>query len=419
MNIALIGAGIVGVTTAYELAADGHQVTVFERCGAVAEEASFASGGLISPTCLTPWADTHTASRVLRQWWSPLNPQHLGPHIGPRQVSWMWRWWRAGRPESQTLNRDRLLQLALYSRQRLQHLRTDLALDYEHSTGCLVMLRDAQDLARAQATQSWWREVGLPFHELSPEQTRRLEPGLNPDTTFAGALLLPEDEAGNCRQFAMLLRNEALRLGVKFEFQTSVLGLEAGQRPTLQTRSAGSQPQQRSFDACVVCAGSASADLLRPLGLKIPLLGVHGYSVSAQVREPLNTPRSAVWDAQRQVSITRLGQRVRVAGGFELGHNAQDKRSAPLRELYQVLQDWFPGAATLSSGVQEWKGSQAMLPDGPPLIGASGLPGVWLNLGHGASGWALSCGSARALADTMSGRSAAIDLSGHAMERYA
>lgn len=418
MNIALIGAGIIGVTTAYELAADGHQVTVLERRGAVAEEASFATGGLISPTCQTPWTGAPEARRVLRQWWNPLHAQHLGPRLGARELGWMWRWWRAASPEAQVAQRAPLLALARYSQQRQQRLRHELALDYEHSAGCLVMLRDADDLARAQAMQAWWREVGLPFHELGPEQTRRLEPGLNPDTELAGALLLPEDEAGNCRQFALLMRNEALRLGAQFDFQTTVTHIEPGPRVTLHTRDARGPSQQRSFDACVVCAGAPSADLLRPLGLKLPLMGVHGYSVSAQVREPLNAPRSALWDAQRQISISRLGQRIRVAGGFELGRASDDKRSAALRELYQVLQDWFPGAAALSSGVQEWKGSQALLPNALPLIGASGVPGVWLNLGHGSRGWALSCGSARALADGLSGRAPEVDLSNCSIEHH-
>ena len=155
MNIALIGAGIIGVTTAYELAADGHQVTVFERCGAVAEEASFATGGLISPTCQTPWTGAPTARRVLRQWWNPLHAQHLGPRLGARQLGWMWRWLRAARTNAQTTQREPLLALARYSLQRQQRLRSDLALDYEHSTGCLVMLRDADDLARACSVALW------------------------------------------------------------------------------------------------------------------------------------------------------------------------------------------------------------------------------------------------------------------------
>jgi D-amino-acid dehydrogenase len=156
---------------------------------------------------------------------------------------------------------------------------------------------------------------------------------------------------------------------------------------------------------------------LRPLGVKIPLAAVYGYSVSATVREPLNAPRSAVMDERYKVAIARLGNRVRVGGGAELGGRPERQRKDALQTLYKVLQDWFPGAAVLSSGVQTWKGARPMLPDGPPLLGASGIPGLWLNCGHGASGWALGCGSARALADLVAGRSPELALDGFGIER--
>jgi D-amino-acid dehydrogenase len=147
------------------------------------------------------------------------------------------------------------------------------------------------------------------------------------------------------------------------------------------------------------------------------MVAVHGYSVSAPIREPLNAPRSAVMDERYKVAISRLGQRVRVAGSAELGGSLEHKRVSSLRTLYKVLHDWFPGAAQFSGGVQEWKGARPMLPDGPPILGASGVPGVWLNLGHGSSGWALSCGSARALADLVAQRTPALDLEGLGVER--
>lgn len=165
----------------------------------------------------------------------------------------------------------------------------------------------------------------------------------------------------------------------------------------------------------VVCAGLASAALLRPLGIKIPMAAVYGYSISAAIREPLNAPRSALMDERYKVAISRLGNRVRVAGSAEIGGAPDKKRAASVQTLYKVLQDWFPGAAlTTSTGasVQEWKGARPMLPDGPPIIGASGLPGLWLNLGHGSSGWALSCGSARAVADLVGGKTPAIAMNG-------
>ena len=204
-----------------------------------------------------------------------------------------------------------------------------------------------------------------------------------------------------------MIKSEAMRLGVKFEFNSPVGQLSPGPRPALSTRN---ETTPRPFDAIVLCTGADAHTLIKPLGLKIPLLGIHGYSVSANVREPLNAPRSVVSDERHRVSIARQGQRVRVAGGAELGYRQDDKRSAALRTLYQVLQDWFPGAASMSAGVQEWKGSRPMMPDGIPLLGASGVPGIWLNLGHGDNGWALSCGSARLLADTLAGQGPELDL---------
>jgi D-amino-acid dehydrogenase len=149
---------------------------------------------------------------------------------------------------------------------------------------------------------------------------------------------------------------------------------------------------------------------------------VYGYSISAPIRESMNAPRSALMDERYKVAITRLGNRVRVAGSAEIGGSLLKKRPAAIQTLYKVLHDWFPGAAriaTTGAAVQEWKGARPMLPDGPPLIGATGVPGVWLNLGHGSSGWALSCGSARVLADLMAGRAPEVDIDGLGVERLA
>jgi D-amino-acid dehydrogenase len=232
---------------------------------------------------------------------------------------------------------------------------------------------------------------------------------------------LPDDEVGNCRQFALLLKNEAQTSGVNFEFNTAVEPLNPAAPTRLQVWLLGEDaPVQRQFDAVMICSGVDSADLLRPLGLQIPLAPVYGYSISAPIREPLNAPRSGVMDERFKVAISRLGNRVRVAGSAEIGGLPGKKRPAALQTLYKVLHDWFPGAAALAgtgAGVQEWKGARPMLPDGPPLLGASGIPGVWINLGHGSSGWTLACGSARVVADLISGRNAEIDIEGLGVER--
>jgi D-amino-acid dehydrogenase len=150
------------------------------------------------------------------------------------------------------------------------------------------------------------------------------------------------------------------------------------------------------------------------------LAPVHGYSISAPIREPLNAPRSGVMDERFKVAISRLGNRVRVSGSAEIGGSTDRKRPGAIQTLYKVLHDWFPGAAQLANtgaAVQEWKGARPMLPDGPPLIGATGIPGVWINLGHGSSGWALACGSARVVADLMAGRAPEVDVEGLGVER--
>lgn len=414
MKIAIVGAGIIGVTTAYELATDGHEVTVFERHGAAAEETSFANAGVVAPGYVTPWAAPGMPGKVLGHLLRRHAPVKVGLPLTAGELGWMWKWWRACKLEVYTANRARMQRLAFYSRQRLHQITADLKLDYDRSDGYMVLLRTEKDRALVQPSLQVLRDAGVSFQELGPDEACKVEPALNPDTTFAGAIHLGEDEVGNCRQFALLLKDEARRLGARFEFNTTVAQIAAS--PSTAISIVG-EATPRIFDAVVICAGMASATLMRPLGLKLPLAAVHGYSVSAQIREPLNAPRSAVMDEHYKVAISRLGQRVRVAGSAEIGGEATALRASSLQTLYKVLHDWFPGAAQLANGVQEWKGARPMLPDGPPVIGPSGLPGIWLNLGHGSSGWALSCGSARALADLVGSRTAEIDLEGMGVER--
>ncbi len=414
MKIAIVGAGIVGVTTAYELAVDGHEVTVFERRGTAAEETSFANAGLVAPGYVTPWAAPGMPRKVLGHLMSRHAPVKLGSGLGAPELAWMWRWWRACKLETYLANRARMQRLAFYSRQRLHQITADLKLEYDRSDGYMVLLRSEKDRELTRPGLQVLRDAGVKFREIGPDEARKVEPALNPDTDFAGAIHLPDDEVGNCRQFALLLKDEARRLGAVFEFNTNVARVSADPKPTL---TVAGEAAPRTFDAVVMCAGLASAALLRPLGLKLPLVAVHGYSVSAHIREPLNAPRSAVMDERYKVAISRLGLRVRIAGSAEVGGSPTTMRAASLQTLYKVLHDWFPGAAQLSAGVQEWKGARPMMPDGPPLIGPSGLPGIWLNLGHGSSGWALACGSARALGDLMAQRAPEVDLEGLGIER--
>lgn len=414
MKIAVIGAGIVGITTAYELALDGHEVTVFERRLAAAEEASFANGGIMAPGYTAPWAAPGMPMKIARHLLSQHAPVRFSWPLKFSELGWMWKCLRACKSGAYAANRTRMQRLAFYSRDRLHQISANLRLDYDHSQGYLVLLRAEKELALMQPSLQVLRDAAYPFKQLTPDEARKVEPALNPDTPFHGAIHLPQDEVGNCRQLALLFKNELQRLGAELRFSTTVEKIDAANGMALWI--AGETVPQ-SFDHVVLCAGVDSARLLQPLGLKIPLAAIHGYSVSATVREELNAPRSAIMDERYKIAIARLGNRVRVAGSAEIGGVPGKQRTDAIQTLYKVLHDWFPGAATLSHGVQVWKGSRPMLPDGPPLLGASGVPGLWLNLGHGSSGWTLSCGSARAVADLIDGKMPEIDLEGLGVKR--
>jgi len=421
VRIAIIGAGIVGVTSAHELASDGHEVTVYERHAGVASETSFANAGVIAPGYVTPWAAPGMPLKVLRHMFGRHAPVRFGGANVLGQLPWIWRWWRACRPAVYQANRGRLYQLARYSSQRLHALTLALDLEYEQARGVLVLLRSTRDLTQAQASLRMLGELQVAFELLDAAQCHQVEPGLNPAMPLHAGISLPQDEVGNCRQFAHLIKAQAQAHGGRFLFQHEVLSLSPGASPRLLVRDlAGATQAEAAFDAVLLCTGHQSARLLKPLGLSLPIAPVYGYSVTAPLSQselPTSLgPRGAVMDEKYKVAISRLGQRIRVAGSAELGGAPGRMNDAALRTLYRVLDDWFPGAARLSQA-SAWKGARPMLPDGPPVLGQSRSPGIWLNLGHGSSGWALSCGSARLVADLMGGREPAIDIDGLGPQR--
>lgn len=410
MKIAIVGAGIAGVTTAYELASDGHEVTVFERRNAAAEEASFAPDGLLAPYLLNPWA-VPGFGHPLRITGSQATLRLAGG-LGRANLNWLWRWRGAARQHSAPAGA--LERLAQYSLARLSAIATQHELDFEASEGRLVLLRSEPERLALQPALQVLRDAGVTALEIDAEAARKAEPGLSPETPLAGAIHLPGAWSGNCRLFAQLLRHGTQGSGVHFAFGSAVQRIGTGPAGVvLQGES-----ELRRFDAVVLCAGMASASLLPSGSLGLPMTAVYGYSVSAPLRESTHAPRASVVDLAQQISITRLGHRVRIAGGAELAGGDAEHHTPTLQRLYRTLNDWFPGGAQLSAGLQVWRGARTMLPDGAPVIGASGIPGLWLNTGHGAGGWALACGSARAVADLIAQREPEIPLDGLGLRRF-
>ncbi len=418
----------MGIACAHELSQDGHEVTVFERRSTVAEEASFANGALIAPGWTAPWAHDHR--RLAWPWSASGVGLQLSRLPSGGEWSWLWQWRRASQGSRMLSNHAQIHRWVRYSQERQQAITDRYQFEHDRSHGMLVLLRSEPEAAVAEAPLQQLRDLGLTPKMLSADEARALEPALNAETPLHGAVELGGEAVANCREFAVLLRAQTQRMGCRFEFNTIVSRIEpqlnAGVNLTLThtaSHPSGENPNDTAqrFDAVLVCAGVAAAGMLSPLGLKLPMQSVVGHSLSAAVREPMDAPQSAVLDARYGISIARLGQRVRVAGGAEWGGKSGPPSKAGLQRLYRALSDWFPGAVRLggpAGSVQEWRGVQATLPDGMPLIGASRLPGIWLNLGHGQAGWSVACGAARALADRIEGRAPDIDLATCSPQRY-
>jgi D-amino-acid dehydrogenase len=344
--------------------------------------------------------------------------------------SWLWQWRQAQKGPHLAAVQEQIHRLVRYNQERLQAITDQYQLEHDRSHGMLVLMRSEQDTRLAQAPLQQLRDLGLPVKTLTADEARGLEPALSTETAMHSAVELGGEAVANCREFAVLLRAQAQQSGCHFEFNTIVSRVDAltpagFQLELVHTASHpnndGAPARPQRFDAVVMCTGAASAGLLAPLGLKVPLQTVRGHSLSAAVREPMDSPQSAVLDARLGVSIARLGQRVRVAGGREWGRESSTPSKAGLQRLYRALSDWFPGAVRLggpAGNVQEWCGAQATLPDGAPLIGASRVPGLWLNMGHGPCGWSMACGSARVLADQVGGRTPELTLVQCSPQRY-
>lgn len=461
MRIAVIGAGITGITSAIELAEAGHAVTVIERCDAVAEGSSFAHAGLLTAGLVSP-----AAAPGLRRWLLRGLRHHDAalrwrPGLDPALYRWLWRWWGAS-SHSHDADVRAMTELAMLSLRQLDHRSQRLGLVSERSTGVLVLLRHDRELAAAHRHAQMLRALGWPVHELTAKACLAVEPHLHTDG-LAGALHLPDDGVGNCRQMAQLLREHAEQaLGVQFRFGTEVTALQPGapqvtlalaprpradptggrgpaalrgtaasavtgamtdaaaDTPAGSADFARTEPQwrepDRRFDAVVWCAG-ADTGLLDGIGLRLPLQPVWGHAVTFRLRPDSLPLRSAVVDASAGVTLSRLGERLRVTGGFALGTPTQLTEDAAVAPLYAALDRWAPHAAE-RRGAQLWRGARPMLPHGPPVVGASGRPGLWLNLGHGAHGWTLASGCARLLAEQIGGLTPSIDPAPFAIGRW-
>lgn len=415
-RVVVLGAGVIGVTTAYYLAQAGCQVTVIDRQPGPALETSFANAGEISPGYASPWASPDVPLKAPKWLIMQHAPLILKPKLDPAMARWLLQMLGNCTASRYAVNKSRMVRLAEYSRDKLIDLRRTTGLTYDERTqGTLQVFRKQAQLDGVAKDVEVLKATGVPFEVLDRAGCVKAEPGLSAARDqIVGGLRLPGDETGDCYKFTVGLAKLAEGLGVRFQWRTAIKSIDrVGGRVVGVQTDAG----MIEADVFVLALGSYSPSLVRDLDLRVPVYPVKGYSITAPIVEPTCAPESTLLDESFKIAITRLGDRVRVGGMAEIsGFNlALDTRRR--RTLEHSLNTLFPGAADVSAA-SFWSGLRPMTPDGTPIIGATSLDNLYLNTGHGTLGWTMACGSARVLSDQIIGRQPEIEAADLALARY-
>ncbi len=416
MHVAVLGAGVIGTSIAYYLARAGHRVTVLERQSAAGLETSFANAGEVSPGYSAPWAGPGVPVKAVK--W--LLMQHRPLVIWPLADWAMWRWGLSMlancNARAYDVNKSRMVRLAEYSRDCLRQLRAETGIGYDdRAQGTLQLFRTGKQLDSTSADIEILRRFGVLFEALDRDGCIAHEPALaRVREKFVGGLRLPGDETGDCFKFTQKLAAMAAELGAEFRYgaQVTRLAATAGRIDGVATSSGAA-----IADAYVLALGSYSPLLARPLGLKLPVYPVKGYSITVPITDCTGAPESTVMDETHKVAVTRLGSRIRVGGTAELAGYNLTLREARRATLEHVVTDLFPAGGDVARA-EFWTGLRPMTPDGTPIIGPTRYPNLYLATGHGTLGWTMATGTGRVLADLVSGRQPEIDLDGLTLARY-
>ncbi len=416
MRVAVLGAGVVGVASAWYLAASGHEVEVIDRASGPAEETSFANAGQVSPGLSAPWAGPDTPRKAFVWLAMRHSPLVIRPRPDPALLAWLARFLANCNESAYARNKSRMVRLAEYSRDRLRDLRHTTGITYDdRQCGLLQLFRTQRQMEDAARDTEVLECAGVAHRILDRAGCLAHEPGLaHARSPFAGGLLLPGDETGDARLFTRNLAALAERAGVRFRFNTAIRRFHADAQTI-----AGVETDQGlvTADRYVVALGSYAPLLLRPLGIRLPVYPVKGYSLTLPVTDDSAAPRSTIMDETYKIGITRLGDRIRVGGTAELAGYSRRLREARRRTLVHSLSDLFPRGGDLSAA-SFWTGLRPMTPDGPPVIGPTRYRNLWLNAGHGTLGWTMACGSGALIADLLSDRRPNIDYDDLSIARY-
>ena len=416
MRVVVLGSGVVGVTSAWYLRQQGHEVTVIDREPDAALETSAANAGQISPGYAAPWAAPGVPLKAIKWMFQRHAPLAISLDGSGFQLKWMWQMLRNCDTRHYMENKGRMVRLAEYSRDCLKALRASTGIAYEgRQGGTLQLFRTEQQYENAAKDIAVLEDAGVPYQLLESHRLAEVEPALaDVAHKLTGGLQLPNDETGDCQLFTQRLARMAAEAGVVFRYNTPVdrLLYEGNQIYGVQCGA-----EVVKADAYVMAFGSYSTAMLKGI-VDIPVYPLKGYSLTIPIAEESGAPMSTVLDETYKIAITRFDSRIRVGGMAEIvGFNTALLQ--PRREtLEMVVRDLYPRGGHVEQATF-WTGLRPMTPDGTPIVGRTPYKNLWLNTGHGTLGWTMACGSGQLISDLISGRTPAIPFDDLGVARYA
>ena len=410
MRVLVLGAGLIGVATAWYLRRAGHDVTVIDRQPAAGMETSFANGGQISVSHPEPWANPGAPLQMLRWLGREDAPLLVRPRLDWRQWSWGLRFLLQCLPGPTRRNTDAIAALAVFSRERLRALRRDTGIEYDClERGILHLCFDSRSFSHVHERIAILRAHGIRAEALDARQCLALEPALSGcrDTLFGG-IYAPDDESGDAYRFTQALSRLCAQAGVEFRFGATVTGLLAqGNGIVAAEVVQDGKTRREGAQVYVVALGSYSPLLVRSLGERLPIFPVKGYSVTLPLADDGGAPCTSITDESRRIVCSRLGNRLRLAGTAELAGYDMRINVTRCQAILRRGRELFP-ALRIAGEPEYWAGLRPATPGNVPVIGRSRYQNLYYNTGHGTLGWTLACGSGQALADIVSGRTPAV-----------
>jgi D-amino-acid dehydrogenase len=411
MKVLVLGAGVIGTSTAWYLAEHGHEVTVIDRRDAAGMETSFANGGQISVCHAEPWANPDAPMKILHWLWRDDAPLLFRLRMDPAQWSWGIRFLLECTPAKTRENIGEIVKLALYSRDALQALRAQTGIHYDElELGILHYYTQQDEFERAVEAAGIMQEYGLDRDVKTADEALKIEPALeSARAKIVGATYTSSDESGDAHLFTQRLAKLAEQKGAKFLYDCDVKSIEMEGDIVCGVRVSHRKADGvMKGDGYVVAMGSYSPLLTRAIGLHLPVYPAKGYSASVPIADESKAPRVSLTDDEAKIVITRLGNRMRIAGTAELSGYSTDLNMVRCEALTRRVSELFPGAGEYDRA-SFWTGLRPSTPSNVPLIGRTRFENLYLNTGHGTLGWTMAAGSGRALADIISGRDPEVD----------